>query len=154
FLENIFSTLCGMKGWLRAAQSPRRSFYRSQTQRRNVLSRELLFSIKRSFSLSLLLIPSLCKKNMLRVSWSPDLLLKSRLRRALAKLCEGKGENSCFIERALSRKRSNISCAMCVLHRQAPQRTVTEREFILSEKDFFHHSIFLFFLFFFKKLIV
>jgi hypothetical protein len=129
----------------------RRSFYRSQTLRRNVLSREFLFSIKRSFSLSLLLTPSLCENNMLRVSWSPDLLLKSRLRRALAKLCEGKGENSCFIEIALSRKRNNISCAMCVLHRQAPQRTVTEREFILSEKDFFLHSIFLFFFFSLKN---
>jgi hypothetical protein len=37
------------------------------------------------------------------------------------------------------------------IHLQAPQRTVIEREFILSEKDFFHYSIFLFFL---KKFIV
>src|SRR5215510_5939055 len=126
----------------------RRSFYRSQTLRRNVLSREFLFSIKRSFSLSLLLTPSLCENNMLRVSWSPDLLLKSRLRRALAKLCEGKGENSCFIEIAFLEKET-ISHAQCAFYidKHRKGRLLRENSFCLKKTfsfiRFFFFSFFL-----------
>ena len=84
----------------------------------------------------------------LRVSWSPDLLLKSRLRRALAKLCEGKGENSCFIEIAFLEKET-ISHAQCAFYidKHRKGRLLRENSFCLKKTfsfiRFFFFSFFL-----------
>ena len=67
---------------------------------------------------------------------------------------EDKGRILALLKYLFLEKGDIVSCVACVLHLQAPQRTVIEREFILSEKDFFHYSIFLFFFFSLKKSIV